>query len=91
MMKMPEQEYTTGFRRLAVKRFKEVGSVDAMLQNGNGQRLSYATLRTRFDNARKMAGVEFQFQDIRAKTATDTDDLARSQQLPRHKTRAMTE
>jgi hypothetical protein len=39
----------------------------------------------------KGAEVDFQFRDIRAKTATDTDDLARSQQLLGHKTRAMTE
>lgn len=64
---------------------------DAMLQDGNGQRLSYGALRTRFDKARKAAEVDFQFRDIRAKTATDTDDLARSQQLLGHKTRAMTE
>jgi len=62
-----------------------------MLQNGSGQRLSYGALRTRFDKARKAADVDFQFRDIRAKTATDTDDLARSQQLLGHKTRAMTE
>lgn len=64
---------------------------DAMLQDGGGQRLSYGALRSRFDKARKVAGVDFQFRDIRAKTATDTDDLARSQQLLGHKTRAMTE
>ena len=64
---------------------------DALLQDGNGQRLTYGALRTRFDKARKAADVDFQFRDIRAKTATDTDDLARSQQLLGHKTRAMTE
>lgn len=64
---------------------------DAMLQDGNGQRLTYGALRTRFDKARKAAKVDFQFRDIRAKTATDTGDLARSQQLLGHKTRAMTE
>ena len=64
---------------------------DALLQDGSGQRLTYGALRTRFDKARKAAGVDFQFRDIRAKTATDTDDLARSQQLLGHKTRAMTE
>lgn len=64
---------------------------DGMLQDGNGQRLTYGALRTRFDRARKAANVDFQFRDIRAKTATDTDDLARSQQLLGHKTRAMTE
>lgn len=64
---------------------------DAMLQDGTGQRLTHGALRTRFDKARKAAKVDFQFRDIRAKTATDTDDLARSQQLLGHKSRAMTE
>lgn len=48
-------------------------------------------MRTRFDKARKAAEVDFQFRDIRAETATDTDDLARLQQLLGHNTRAMTE
>ena len=64
---------------------------DALLQDGNGQRLSYGALRTRFDKAREAAGVSFQFRDIRAKTATDTDNLAHAQRLLGHKTRAMTE
>lgn len=64
---------------------------DALLQDGNGQRLSTGTLRSRFDKARKDADVSFQFRDIRAKTATDTEDLAVAQKLLGHKTRAMTE
>lgn len=64
---------------------------DALLQDGNGQRLTYGALRTRFDKARVAAGVSFQFRDIRAKTATDTDNLAHAQRLLGHKTRAMTE
>ncbi len=83
-------ELATLIQRILGRQHSVMGG-DAMLQNGNGQRLSYATLRSRFDNARKAAGVDFQFRDIRAKTATDTDDLARSQQLLGHKTRAMTE
>jgi len=35
--------------------------------------------------------VSFQFRDIRAKTARDTENLARAQTLLGHKTRAMTE
>lgn len=38
-------------------------SCDAMLQDGNGQRLTYGALRTRFDRARKTAKVDFQFRD----------------------------
>ncbi len=65
--------------------------VGALLQDGNGQRLSSGALRTRFDKARKTAGVDFQFRDIRAKTATDTEDSAHAQKLLGHKTRTMTE
>ena len=64
---------------------------EALLQDGNGQRLSYGALRSRFDKAREAAGVHFQFRDIRAKTATDTENLAHAQRLLGHKTRAMTE
>lgn len=65
--------------------------VDALLQDGNGQRLTYGALRSRFDKARIAAGVSFQFRDIRAKTATDTENLAHAQSLLGHKTRSMTE
>ena len=64
---------------------------DALLQDGNGQRLTYGALRSRFDKAREEAGISFQFRDIRAKTATDTGSLAHAQMLLGHKTRAMTE
>lgn len=63
----------------------------ALLQDGSGQRLTYGALRTRFDKAREAAAVSFQFRDIRAKTATDTENLAHAQRLLGHKTRAMTE
>lgn len=48
-------------------------------------------LRSRFDKARTLAGVSFQFRDIRAKAATDTGDLAHSQTLLGHKNREKTE
>lgn len=83
-------ELATLIERITGRQHSIMGG-DSMLQDGNGQRLTYGTLRARFDKARKAAGVDFQFRDIRAKTATDTDDLARSQQLLGHKTRAMTE
>lgn len=53
--------------------------------------LTQGALRSRFDNARELAQVDFQFRDIRAKAATDTDDLAHSQKLLAHKNRQMTE
>ncbi len=62
-----------------------------LIQDENGQPLSQFSLRSRFDKARTLAKVDFQFRDIRAKAATDTGDLAHSQKLLAHKNRDMTE
>lgn len=62
-----------------------------LIQDENGQRLTQYALRSRFDKARTLAKVDFQFRDIRAKAATDTGDLAHSQTLLGHKNREMTE
>ena len=62
-----------------------------LIQDENGQALSPFALRSRFDKARILAKVNFQFRDIRAKAATDTGDLAHSQKLLAHKSRQMTE
>lgn len=63
----------------------------ALLQDPGGQRLTYAALRSRFDKAREKAGVNFQIRDLRAKAATDTNDLAHAQRLLGHKNRTTTE
>jgi integrase len=63
----------------------------ALLQDPDGKQLTYFALRSRFDRARAMAGIDFQFRDIRAKAATDTDDLAHAQRLLGHKNRTTTE
>jgi len=62
-----------------------------LVHDQNGQPLSQSALRSRFDKARELARVTFQFRDIRAKAATDTGDLAHSQKLLVHKNRDMTE
>lgn len=62
-----------------------------LIQDENGQPLTSGALRSRFDKARTLAGVDFQFRDIRAKAATDTGDLAHSQKLLAHRNRDMTE
>jgi integrase len=62
-----------------------------LIQDDNGRPLSMLAMRGRFDKARKAAGVDFQFRDIRAKTASDTGDLGHSQRLLGHKNREMTE
>ena len=61
------------------------------IQDENSQPLTQCALRSRFDKARKLAKVNFQFRDIRAKAATDTGDLAHSQTLLGPKNRDMTE
>jgi integrase len=62
-----------------------------LIQDDSGNPLGVHALRSRFDKARKAAGVSFQFRDIRAKAATDTGDLAHAQVLLGHKRREMTE
>ena len=63
----------------------------SLLQDLDGQRLTYFALRSRFDKAREKAGMNFQFRDLRAKAATDTYDLAHAQRLLGHKNRSTTE
>lgn len=63
----------------------------ALVQNEQGERLGRAALRSRFDRARRKSGVNFQFRDIRAKAATDTNDLSHAQALLGHQSRDMTE
>ncbi|WP_442952738.1 tyrosine-type recombinase/integrase [Pelomonas sp. BJYL3] len=62
-----------------------------LIQDDDGQPLGTFALRSRFDKARRLAGVDFQFRDIRAKAATETGDLAHSQKLLGHRNREMTE
>ena len=62
-----------------------------LIQDEHGHPLTYWMLRNRFDEARKAAGVDFQFRDIRAKAATDTNDLSHAQKLLGHTKRDMTE
>lgn len=62
-----------------------------LIQDEKGRPLTYAMLRNRFDEARKAAGVSFQFRDLRAKAATDLEDLGHAQRLLGHRQRDMTE
>ena len=68
----------------------------ALLVNEQGQPLSAAMLRNRFDDARDAAGINkafFQFRDLRAKAATETDEASgtrSAQALPGHTTQTLT-
>lgn len=63
----------------------------ALVRDEGGQRMTYDALSDRFQAARTKAGVHFQLRDLRAKAATDLEDLAAAQKLLGHSSRAMTE
>ena len=62
-----------------------------IIHDEKGQRLTYDPLFNRFEKARTAARVWFQLRNLRAKTATDTEDLGHAQKLLGHESRAMTE
>ena len=70
---------------------------DRLLVNEKGQPLTYETFRSRFDKARAAAKVDkkdFQLRDMRAKAATQVDDMhgiRSAQKLLGHTTEAMTD
>lgn len=66
----------------------------ALICKEDGQPLTKCALRKRFDKARAVAGVSFQFRDLRAKAGTDkanAKDLREAQKQLGHKTIQMTE
>lgn len=71
-------------------RFRKPGVV-ALLVNARGEAATREMFRSRFEKARQVAGVHFQLRDLRAKNATDTDDLATAQKRLAHTSRTMTE
>jgi len=84
-----EGELKVVIERIAARPRKMASA--SLLQNEDGTPVSPFELRSRFDKARRLAGVTFQFRDIRAKAASDTGDLAHSQKLLGHQSRNMTE
>lgn len=83
------RELATVIKRINERPRSAIGAY--LVQDENGQPLRKDALRSRFTKARTAAAVDFQFRDIRAKSATDTGDLAHSQTLLGHKNRDMTE
>jgi integrase len=63
----------------------------SLLTTAQGQRLTYRQLCWRFIQARSAAKVSFQFRDLRAKAATEMENLEQAQKLLGHATRDMTE
>ncbi len=62
-----------------------------LIQEDDGKPLGTFVPRCRYDKARLLAGVDFQFRNIRAKAATNAGDLAHSQKLLGCRNREMTE
>ena len=87
----------TGQRTADVLKLKRINerlrkAISAFLiQDETGQPPTQGALRSRFDKARTLAKVAFQFRDIRAQAATDTGSLAHLQKLLGHRNREMTE
>ena len=65
--------------------------VRALIVNERGDAFTPGMFKKRFNKARNAAGVQFQLRDLRAKNATDTDDLALAQKRLAHASRTMTE
>ena len=65
--------------------------VRTLIVNEHGEAFTPGMFKKRFNKAREAAGVQFQLRDLRAKNATDTDDLALAQKRLAHASRAMTE
>ena len=65
--------------------------VRALIANKSGETFTPGMFKKRFNRARDAAGVQFQLRDLRAKNATETDDLALAQKWLAHAYRTMTE
>lgn len=62
-----------------------------LVQDENGQRLTYWQFNRQFNEAIAKTGVEFQFRDLRGKAATDLDNLHEAQLLLGHANQSRTE
>ena len=55
-----------------------------LIQTDTGQRVSNEMLRGHFDKAREDAAADWQFRDLRAKSASDSDGLTEAQERLGH-------
>lgn len=89
---LEQGELATLLDELRGRKFNEDCVVSlALIRDEKGQPLTYDALFNRFEKAREAAGIHFQLRDLRAKAATDLEDLALAQKLLGHSSRAMTE
>ena len=63
----------------------------SLLVNRNGGQLTFPQFRFGFDAAREKVGADWQLRDLRAKAATDLQNLAQAQKLLGHRSRNTTE
>lgn len=88
---MLEGELAVVVERIQGRKFKATVTSMALVRNEQGQAMGYNALANRHEKAREKAGVNFQLRDLRAKAATDLEDLALAQKLLGHSSRSMTE
>ena len=89
---MVEGDLAAVLERIRARQFPAEAVVTlALVRDAAGQRMTYDALSDRFQAARATAGVHFQLRDLRAKAATDLEDLALAQKLLGHSSRTMTE
>jgi integrase len=85
-----EEDLAAALKRMQERERAATGVT--LVQDNNGQPLTYWMLEDRWAKARAAAGLpDVQMRDLRGKAATDVDDLAHAQALLGHKSRAMTE
>jgi integrase len=88
-------ELAAAIKRMNARKREATGVY--LVQDQNGQPLTYWMIEGRWAAAREAAAVDLpsvataQLRDIRGKAATDVEDLAHAQALLGHKSRAMTE
>jgi len=81
-----------GELRRTIERITARGVVGMyLLTTPKGERLGYEALQKRFAKARSKTGLDVQFRDLRAKAATDLENLDLAQKLLGHSGRDMTE
>ncbi|MCC7006766.1 MAG: tyrosine-type recombinase/integrase [Ottowia sp.] len=68
---------STPHHRIRERKNILTAQVFSLIVNEKGEQLTSGALRSRFDKAREIAGIDkasFQFRDLRAKAGTDTED-----------------
>jgi integrase len=75
---------------LRIREWRKNSSSPYLHVDETGVAMTYAKIRRRFERARQKSGVSFRLVDLRAKAATDLDDISSAQSLLGHNSPATT-